>query len=373
MGNSHQGGVAHAATVSKFYSQTAWIEGRAEDQLTHVSNWPGMKHIAAFPDLHPGRHGPVGAAFLADRLYPQLIGPDIGCGMALFALDLSPRRLKLDKAARRLRVLQEPLPEDLVQDALVANGLARPDGLGTIGGGNHFCEVLEVTASEAGSPIAKGALCLLVHTGSRGHGARVYNAVDEPWKEGFDPGSAAALDYRELHDAAQHWANVNRLLIAERAAEALSSDAALICDAPHNHLEEVDGLWLHRKGAAAPDHGLAPLAGSREAPSFLLKVRETATPDALWSVSHGAGRKYDRASMHGRIKLNRSGLAAMERTAQGGRVICENRDLMIEEAGAAYKDVTSVAADLEDAGLAARIATLKPRITFKCTRKEGQS
>ncbi|MFW2545545.1 RNA ligase RtcB family protein [Primorskyibacter sp. 2E107] len=375
MGNSPLSGVADAATVTKFYTEQAWIEGRSEDQMTQVAQWPGMRQIAGFPDLHPGRHGPVGAAFLADRIYPQLIGPDIGCGMALFALDLPPRRLKLDKAARRMRVLQDPFERTLAETALEAAGLsAGPgvEGLGSIGGGNHFCEVQEVVHAQEGSPIAKGTLCLLVHTGSRGHGARVFTALDDPWRDGFLPGSAAADDYLVLHDVAQRWAAVNRLTIARRAAEALGSEVRLICDAPHNHLAAVDGLWLHRKGAAGPDCGLAPLAGSRETHSFLLRARHDAPDAALASLSHGAGRRYDRASMHGRIKRSRSSLAAMERTALGGRVICEDRDLMIEEAGAAYKDAGHVAAELERFGLAHRIATMAPRVTFKCTRTEGK-
>ena len=75
---------AAGAQVSKFYSRATWIDGRAEEQLEQVAGWPGMKAVAGFPDLHPGRFGPVGAAFLADRIWPQLVGPDIGCGMALF-------------------------------------------------------------------------------------------------------------------------------------------------------------------------------------------------------------------------------------------------------------------------------------------------
>ena len=74
------------APISTFYSRETWIEGRAEDQLAQVAGWPGMRAVAGFPDLHPGRFGPVGAAFLADRIWPQLVGPDIGCGIALFRL-----------------------------------------------------------------------------------------------------------------------------------------------------------------------------------------------------------------------------------------------------------------------------------------------
>lgn len=346
---------AQQASISKFYSSTAWVEGRAEEQLDQVAGWCGISAVAAFPDLHPGRFGPVGAAFLADRLYPQLIGPDIGCGMALFRLDMPRRKLKLDKAARRLAVLDEALDET---------------GLGTIGGGNHFCEVQAV--AEIHTPatgFAPDDLCLLVHTGSRGMGAAIFTGIEDSWRDGFAPESAEGQAYLDLHDRAVAWAKRNRLAIAERVAAALRVDYTLICDAPHNLVTPHAEGWLHRKGAAAPEGGLAPLAGSREDLSFLLSVPEN--PEALGSVSHGSGRRYDRHSMHGRVSRKRSDLDAMKRNKFGGMVICENRDLLVEEAGKAYKDATTVLEDLQTFRVAEPILSLTPLLTFKTTGGRG--
>lgn len=382
MGNSHLGDpdAEGSARISTYYRRETWIEGRAEEQLAQVAGWPGMKRIAAFPDLHPGRHGPVGAAFLADRIYPQLIGPDIGCGMALFRLDLPRRKLKIDKASRRLSVLEEGTGEAAAALALDEAGLSgrvSTYGLGTIGGGNHFCEVQaveeildEAHASRLG--LEAGLLCLLVHTGSRNLGASIFTGIEETWRNGFDADSAEGQSYLDLHDRAVTWARLNRQMIAQSASEALRTECSLICDAPHNHVGQYEGLWLHRKGAARPDAGLAPLAGSRESLSYLLAA-DAIPHDALGSLSHGAGRRYDRASMHGRIKKTRSGLAAMSRNRFGGAVICESADLLIEEAGHAYKDVASVAADLEAFGVAKRIASLTPLITYKTSRSGGEA
>jgi release factor H-coupled RctB family protein len=404
MGNPHVSGADQTgcASISTFYNPSTWIEGRAEDQLNQVSTWPGMISIAAFPDLHPGRFGPVGAAFLADRIYPQLVGPDIGCGMALFRLDLPRRKLKIDKAARRLRSLEDGLDTDDALAALAGAGLtegsASPDGdtslpssptgasltygLGSIGGGNHFCEVQVVqdtlNADQASLlGFSKGDLCLLVHSGSRNLGACVFNGIDETWREGFLPDSEAAVKYLALHDVANRWAALNRLMIGRIAAEALRCDVELICDAVHNNVEALGSDWLHRKGAASPDKGLAPLAGSRDSLSYLLATagiangapQNTAMPaGALNSLSHGAGRRYDRASMHGRIAKTKSGMAAMQKTRFGGTVVCENPDLMIEEAGHAYKNAAAVVADLEQFGIARPIASLAPLITYKTAR-----
>ena len=365
---------AMGARISKFYSRDTWIEGRAEDQLAHVAAWPGLQAVAAFPDLHPGRFGPVGAAFLADRIWPQLVGPDIGCGMALFRLDLPRHRLKIDKAVRRLAVLEQAVAPDLAAEALHRAGLdghIGPEGLGSIGGGNHFCEVQAVDSvidPDAMPGLKAGDLCLLVHSGSRGRGAAIFEGLEAQWKDGYLPQSEAALRYLALHDAAVGWARVNRALIAAAAAEALSCGHVPICDAVHNMVTAEQGGWLHRKGAACPDHGLVPLAGSREAPSFLLAVSD-ANPEALGSVSHGAGRRYDRASMLGRMRKGRADLAALTRTRFGGRVICTDRDLLLEEAGPAYKSPESVMGDLLAFGLARPLARLVPLITFKTAGK----
>lgn len=347
-----------SAPITAFYTPAAWIEGRAEDQLKHVAGWSGVKRVVAFPDLHPGKYGPVGCAVLADRIYPQLIGNDIGCGMSLFALDLPMRKLKLDKAARKLRVLGDA-PDPVGNDAWA-------HALGTIGGGNHFCEVQKLV--DAGPTGLDPALTyLLVHSGSRGFGNAVLDAVPQGSFAGLDPECDAGKRYIVDHDKAVLWASLNRQRIAERAALALRAEVTLITDVPHNILTAEDGLWLHRKGAAVAQTGLVPLAGSRATPSYLL--RPTGHADALASLAHGAGRRYDRSSMHGRVRGKRSDLAALERNAFGGRIICEDKDMLIEEAPLAYKSSEVVLADLIATGAATQVATFHPVITFKKTRK----
>jgi release factor H-coupled RctB family protein len=149
MGNSIGGGSSPTtqanapALIHHFFSGRTWIEGAALDQLGEMSRLPGVSQIAAFPDLHPGKYGATGVALASDRLLPLLIGNDIGCGMSLFQLDLPLRKLKIDKAAERLRQLEAEEIGDaavLLEEARLPASLA-PDALGTIGGGNHFCEL----------------------------------------------------------------------------------------------------------------------------------------------------------------------------------------------------------------------------------------
>jgi len=373
MGTSEKAGTVPAkgaASIHRFYSDRSWIEGAAEDQLTFVAGMPGVAGVAAFPDLHPGKYGPVGSAILADRVYPQLIGNDIGCGMSLFALNLSARKLRLDKAAARLRQLEG------VWDGNAGTRLAAEDlpaglhrqALGTVGGGNHFCELQVVDEVDDAvrldaAGLSKGDLVLLVHSGSRSLGMAVFAKVLDRF-DGLDPDSADGRAYLAAHDLAVRWAALNRTLIAERAARALRSDLRAVADAPHNLVETHANGILHLKGAARADQPLVPLAGSRDALSHLLSPRRE-KPEALASLAHGAGRKYDRRSMTGRAGGSRSGRDSLKRTSFGGLVVCEDRQLLIEEAPAAYKDPAQVLKDLQSAGLAEPVAALKPLLTYK--------
>jgi release factor H-coupled RctB family protein len=64
----------------------------------------------------------------------------------------------------------------------------------------------------------------------------------------------------------------------------------------------------------------------------------------------------------------RFSFAELAQTGFGGRVICEERDLLYEEAPAAYKNIEVVVQDLVEAGLVSITATFRPLLTYK-TRK----
>ncbi len=342
MGNSLIGALHSAAPISRFYGRNAWIDGKAETQLTTLSLKKGVLNIAAFPDLHPGKYGPVGVAILADRIFPQLVGNDIGCGMALFVLDIPAHRLKADKVAKRLRALSAPVPTTL----------------GTIGGGNHFCEVQTVgELHHAVAGISKSSTLLMVHSGSRALGQAVFSAHALAATNGLSGHATEA--YLTAHNTAVCWARQNRLAIAERAAKALRCDLQRVCDAPHNLVEKTTAGWLHRKGAAKADMALVPIAGSRDAPSYL--VRPCLQQQALASLAHGAGRKFERASMKARIGKP----DGLSRTRYGGRVVCEDKQMLLEEAPKAYKNIQAIMKDIEAQGLAERALTLHPFVTFK--------
>jgi release factor H-coupled RctB family protein len=243
--------------------------------------------------------------------------------------------------------------------------------LGTIGGGNHFCEVQAiediidpVLASEAG--LVRGGSSLLVHSGSRGLGAATLLRHYTTGTEGLTL-SEGGEDYLAEHDIAVRFAHVNRQIIARRALAALRCEGHEVLDSPHNLVERDGEKVLHRKGAAPSNRGLVPIAGSRGAFTYLVKPLE-GPDEALFSVAHGAGRKHDRGSMERRVRNAPGAVQKLARTSLGSRVICTDRRLLMEEAPEAYKDIGKVITDLEANNLVRVVAVLRPVLTFKTAR-----
>jgi release factor H-coupled RctB family protein len=360
-------------------SPKSWIEGEAVRQLYATARLEGVQFAVGFPDLHPGRGTPVGAAFVTTEvIYPHVIGSDIGCGMALFKTSLLRREAKLDRWARLRFNLEHPWDEES-GDFLAAHDLESTefnDALGTIGGGNHFAELQAVeqvldAAVLKQIGIGKEQLVVLVHSGSRGLGENVLrNFAIEHHGNGVPADSFAAQDYLRGHDFAVRWARVNRELIARRFVGTLGAEADRIWDGCHNSVtsRESDGetVWVHRKGAVDANSDVVMIPGSRGSLSYLVKPIGDGESHA-WSLAHGAGRKWARSETRSRMR-ERFDVMELVQTPLGGRVICEERELLYEEAPAAYKNIEAVITDLVDAGLVSVIATFRPLLTYK-TRK----
>lgn len=389
-----------------------WMETNGVDQLQRVAAFPGCAAAAGMPDLHAGK-GPVGAAFaFTDGAHPALIGGDAGCGARATAL-AGLARPGLDALERRARELMaEPALDGVDPAALVIaawtegpRGLARlpgmpealaelaqepPDGLppssappdpercasqlGTIGGGNHFLELGEVStahdkdrAKNAG--FSRGALVVLAHSGSRGLGGWLASRWPADPAEALQDEALAAFS-SDLAGACR-FARANRLLLTWRLLRAVGGarrgKVSGGVDLTHNAVwpwsdGERSG-WLHRKGAApAEKNQLTVVLGSRGAPSELMEGLGAA--GALCTVAHGAGRKLDRSSALNRMK-HRYHRDQLLRTKLGSRVICDDANLLYEEHPEAYKPIGPVIDALEAAGAARRIASITPLLTIK--------
>lgn len=361
-------------TISLIASDDTWIEGNAIHQLHNTAELPGMHRIVAMPDLHPGRGYAVGAAFFSvGRLYPALVGNDIGCGMALWQTGLNAGKASADRLDKRLGNLDVPLGsawQDEI-DRLAPAGVGHHDALGTIGGGNHFAELQQVdevhdAAALDALGIATRELLLLVHTGSRGLGQAILTEhIGQFGHRGLAEDEAEA--YLARHAQALAFAHANRELVALRMLDRLcSGDGHRILDVHHNYVAPamVNGVrgWLHRKGATPSDAGPVVIPGSRGDFSYLVQPQPDAS--SLYSLAHGAGRKWMRSECKDRL-VKRFSVDQLRRTKLNSHVICEDRDLIYEEAPDAYKPIDSVVGALHDAGLVTIIARLKPVLTYK--------
>jgi len=363
-------------------SDATWMDDAAIAQLVTTSQLEGMQRVAGMPDLHPGRGYPVGAAFFSsNKFYPALVGNDIGCGMALWQTELRASAVQLDKLEKRVGNIDGPMHDThAVAQAMTDAGI-HPTGceasLGTLGGGNHFAEFQQVdTVYEpealADLGIDTRHLLLLVHTGSRGVGERILRQqMDAFGHSGLKSDTPEAAAYLAQHGAALQFARCNRQLVAQRLLANVRSGGQCVLDVQHNFVApaNIHGQtgWLHRKGATPSDQGVVVIPGSRGDYSYLVRPLRLCH-DTLLSLAHGAGRKWIRSACKDRLfKLMTP--TQMGRTALGSRVICNDKQLIYEEAPQAYKGVDSVVQALVGAGLVELLARTKPVLTYK-TRGE---
>jgi release factor H-coupled RctB family protein len=354
-------------------SPKSWIESEALRQLHATAHLEGVKLAVGLPDLHPGKGHPVGAVFVCqDMIYPLIIGGDIGCGMGLWQTGLPRRKVRLDRWAKLPFDLEEPWEGDmgdwLASERLPSTGFDAV--LGTLGAGNHFAELQEVDEVVDRNEFERLRLdddhvLLLVHSGSRGLGDAVLRTFMESGDEsGVPPDSDAGAHYLGGHGLAVRWARSNRKLLARRFLDLLGANGCYRWDVTHNAISrETGGMWIHRKGASPAHEKFAVIPGSRGSFSYIVAPGGDLSTTA-WSLPHGAGRKWNRSESRLRVREYQKA-AQLTQTPLGSRVICENRNLLYEEAPLAYKNVETVVEDLRQAGLVRVVARLRPLLTYK--------
>ncbi len=287
------------------------------------------------------------------------------------------------------------------------------DQCGTLGAGNHFVEVQVVEeifdepAAEA-MELAVGGVCVMIHSGSRGFG---YQVCDDsikslrkaPERFGIDlpdrqlvcapVESPEGRRYLGAMRSAANYAWANRQLLARLARKAMahhfgasveSLGLRQVYDVAHNiariETHEVNGkprqLCVHRKGATrafGPGHHELPpryhsigqpvlIPGDMGTASYVLVGTDAAMRETFGSTCHGAGRVMSRK--------------AAIRAAQGRRIDKELADAGIiarargrsglaEEQPDAYKDIHNVVDVVVAAGLARKVARLRPMGVIK--------
>ncbi|MBZ4419749.1 RtcB family protein [Myxococcus sp. RHSTA-1-4] len=359
----------------------------AEKQLRHIAAQPyTVEHVAAMPDVHVSSGVAVGTVFATGHhVVPGALGGDLGCGVSAYRFPTPETPLGRDvlepllaRLAREVPVGDAihrgrgvPLPPELESPPLSTQKLRHawerlaPRHLGTLGGGNHFLEL---------DRDAEGNVWLLLHTGSRGVGAaiadhhlRVARALGEGSLPGLSTHAPEGIACLADTGWACRFARANRDAIAARAVERVSEalgvapDPESTVDVHHNHVaEEVHfgrALLVHRKGAVgleAGQRGLIP--GSMGTASYVVEGR--GEPRAFRSCSHGAGRVLTRSEARARIRP-----AALEHALR--RVVYDRgrASSLVEEAPAAYRDITEVLED--EADLVTPLRRLTPIAVLK--------
>lgn len=281
--------------------------------------------------------------------------------------------------------------------------------MGTLGSGNHYLEVQEVDQIfdpeiAAGYGLVKGECVVTIHCGSRGLGHQIgteflremalaaeSHGIVLPDRELACAPIKSELGQRYLGAmrSAINCALANREIIGHLARETFArffphSELPLMFDVSHNtckvETHNVDGetrkLFVHRKGATrafGPGHASLPealkpfgqpvlIGGSMGAGSYVLAGVATSEEQAFSSACHGAGR---RMSRHAATRAWGGRKVVDDLRSQGIIVKSPSLRGVAEEAPGAYKDVRAVVESAEVAGLAKKVAFLKPLICVK--------
>jgi len=440
----------------------AEMDEKVLEQIRNVACLPGIVGAAyTMPDAHWGYGFPIGgvAAFDPDEggvVSAGGVGFDISCGVRTLLTGLKPDDLAgckealadslfrtipagvgstgkialdeiemnrmLEGGARWAVAQGYGRAEDL--DRIEEGGCmpgAEPDAvshrarqrqreeMGTLGSGNHYLEVQEVSAISDDAVaksfgLARGDVVISIHCGSRGLGHQIgtdflremalaapAHGITLPDLELACAPIRSELGQRYLGAmrAGINCALANRQIITHLTRRVFAHffpDTALpvLFDVSHNTCKEeeheISGerrrLFIHRKGATrafgAGHPDLPPTFAATGQPVFIggsmgtssaIMVGPTLRPEhAFASSCHGAGR---RLSRHQALK-QWHGRALVDELRQRGIIIkSPSMRGVAEEAPGAYKDITAVVEAAHLAGLSRKVATLEPLICIK--------
>lgn len=442
----------------KIFQET---EDEALIQLVNTTTLPGItKYAIAMPDIHSG-YGPpiggVGAMKLSEGVIsPGFVGYDENCGVRLLLSDYSEKDIRpyLDKLTTEIqkevpsglgkgratklsleqinKILEGGVPKLIEQgygekedienceergrmeeaDALCVSERAKNRGrdqVGTLGSGNHFCEVqkvAEIFDEEVAKifGLFKDQIVVMVHTGSRGLGhqnctdyLRVVMSAMPKYEITLPDRELACVPFNspegqrffKAMSAACNFAWANRHMIMHYVREAWKSvlgekaNLNLLYDVAHNIAKieehEVNGermrLIVHRKGAtrAFPaGHPEIPekyrevgqpvlIPGSMGTASYVL-VGAKGGEEVFFSTCHGAGRTMSRHAATRKF----SGQEIVKNLESKGIIVkCWSLRGLAEEAPGAYKDVEEVVNIIHEAGLSRKVAKLSPLAVIK--------
>jgi len=361
-----------AKTKIPIYS---WAEPDSLDdgtlrQIKDLANLPfAYHHVALMPDAHVGYGMPIGGVLASiDYIVPNAVGVDIGCGMVAVKTSLTKEQfLKFRERIGREIFTRTPLgfrkhskPQkhefltrfpDLPVIQKEKSNIKRQ--LGTLGGGNHFIDVLFDTTN---------FIWIMIHSGSRNIGKKIADVYHKRAKEftrsNFDiyPSTdLAALpvnskdgqEYITGMQFAQDFAYFNRQKMLESAKLTFlkylpDTKFEQEINIHHNYAAKETHfgkeVWIHRKGAISAKKGeLGIVPGSMATNSYITKGLEE--KNSFHTSSHGAGRKMGRKEAKRKFSIQQVHEALAQKDIL---LFSQNNAGTIEEFSGSYKDIDEV-------------------------------
>lgn len=384
------------------------VEEEAIGQIRRMCDYAVTENsqICIMPDVHAGKGCTIGTTMtIADKVVPNVVGVDIGCGM--YTVNLGKDEVdfeKVDEAAHFIpsgREVWEGRQEkfDLTdlhcyRELKDAKRLAR--SLGTLGGGNHFIEIDEA---------ADGTKYLIIHSGSRNLGKQVAELYQKlainlncGYGEYLEKRDEIIRTYKEqgrkseiqsalkqirwqvhestasipedlcylegkyledyLHDVkiCQVFARRSREKIAEIILKRTGMNG---CDAfhiIHNYID-TDEMIL-RKGAIAAHKGERVLIPINMKDGSILAIGK-GNPEWNYSAPHGAGRIMSRTKAKNEINLDEY------KQAMKGIYTTSVNENTLDEAPMAYKSLESIIDVIRES--VDIIDVMKPIYNFKAS------
>lgn len=350
------------------------LEASAREQIQTLCDQPFTEgsRIRVMPDVHAGAGSTIGTTMtIRDRVVPNMVGVDIGCGMETcrledqkldfqyldrlirqeipsgFAVRKRPHRYLDQINLKKLRCRQGGRNDSLLR-------MDRAElSLGTLGGGNHF---IEINRDE------EGRLYLVVHSGSRNLGLQVANYYQKK-ASAMNPHLPRQLAYLEgpafddyLHDMKiiQHFALLNRKAMVDEIRQSLGLTVDQTMTTIHNYID-LEAMIL-RKGAISARKGERVLIPMNMRDGSLLCLG-LGNKDWNESAPHGAGRIMSRSQARKTLSLGN-----LRRMMEGVYTSSISQDTL-DESPEAYKPMEEL---LGQIGETVQVEShLRPLYNFK--------
>ena len=369
-------------TVDGVYTSAKIFTDQIEDYaLAQIRMICGLEafegcRIRVMPDVHPGKVGTIGfTSTVGDKVLPNVVGIDIGCGIALARLKQKKTEFqKLDKVIQRcvpsgFQIRQEPHRFIDGFDFMELNCIEHVNlrkmelSLGTLGGGNHFIEL---------DQDHEGYLWAAIHSGSRRLGKEVTEyyltkgqkelkkkGISVPYELTYLEGGLME-EYLQDIQAVQEYAGLNREAILDELVKGMKWKVQDQISSVHNYIDDLGGEIILRKGAVSAREGEPVVIPVNGRDGILLGVGK-GNRDWNYSAPHGAGRKMKRDEVAKRFTVPQ-----FKAQMKGIYSTCIGKDTL-DEAPFAYRSIEEIEGLIVDT--AEINGRLRPVYNYKAGRE----